>query len=214
MNHPCQYTPIILEKIESIIGDDRTPIHDPFAGTGIRLGKLCDTLNITFTGTDIEDWPGKDPRVRIGDSALIETYPAGPYTIITSPTYQNKRLADYKNGPTPNTNPKGRRDYGISLGRALHPNNTARWTGNDRFASEYWERHREIAKTWETYRVILNVDFPIAHEWAVLLHDAGWPVQDHHIVKTPRYRGLSNDTIRAQYELIIDASRRGVLENE
>ena len=31
--------------------------------------RLCDRLGATFTATDIEEWPGADPRVALGDAA-------------------------------------------------------------------------------------------------------------------------------------------------
>jgi hypothetical protein len=50
------------------------PVHDPFAGTGERLGALCDTLGLTFTGTEIEPEFARDRRVHAGDSAEAGTY--------------------------------------------------------------------------------------------------------------------------------------------
>jgi hypothetical protein len=137
--NPCRYPAEVLTILADFIWPF-TDIHDPFAGDGGRLGALCDRRRTTFTGTDIEVWPGHDPRVVQADAADPASYPAGSFTIITSPVYLNKRCADYRNGPTPRTKTEGRRDYGIALGRALHPDNLARFTGRPSRARDYWAR--------------------------------------------------------------------------
>jgi hypothetical protein len=179
-------------------------VHDPFAGRGLRLGALCDEVGATFTGTDIEDWPGHDARVALADALDPAGYPHGPYTIVTSPVYLNKRLADYANGPLPTTRVKGRRDYGISLGRALSPGNFARYTGRASRAATYWRTHTEAAKHW-CDRVIVNVDEPIADGWCSLLEGLGYVIADVVPAFTRRYGGLANAEKRAAHEVVIVA---------
>ncbi len=118
--HPAQFSPEVLEVLGQLIHVGER-VHDPFAGPGLRLAKLCDALDATFTGADIEAWPGTDERIRLADARDPLSYPQPPFTTVTSPVYVNKRFGDYANGPTPRTKTKGRRDYGIALGRALHP---------------------------------------------------------------------------------------------
>ena len=84
----------------------------------------------------------------------------------------NKRCADYPNGPTSRTKVKGRRDYAIALGRALHPFNLARYTGRPRRAQLYWESHAEAVKYWGE-RVVLNVDEPISERWQACSSSTG-----------------------------------------
>ncbi len=205
--HPAQYSQKVLDMIEHLIAGVDTPlIYDPFAGTGLRLGALCDRLGVRYEGGDIEDWPGKDPRVQIADAMDLTSYPIEPFTVVTSPTYVNKRLGDYANGPGPNTVLKGRRDYGIGLGRALHENNTARYTGRPKKADKYWEMHTKAACCWGD-TAIVNVDGPIADGWVKLLSAVGYDVCANIEVVTPRYGGLSNADKRAPAEAILVATR-------
>ncbi len=177
MTHPAQICrPEVLEVLEKLILADEH-VHDPFAGPGLRLAKLCDAVGATFTGADIEAWPGADARVRVADARDAASYPPAPFTVVTSPVYLNKRLADYPNGVTPRTKTKGRRDYAISLGRALHPDNLARVTGRPSRADGYWQRHREAVRNWGP-RVILNVDEPIEAGWIGLLAERGYRIEE------------------------------------
>jgi hypothetical protein len=118
--HPCQFSPEVLEVLAGFIRPGEH-VHDPFAGPGLRLGRVCDQIGATFSGSDIEPWPGRDRRVVVADARDPLSYPRKPFTIVTSPVYANKRCADYPNGPTSRTKVKGRRDYAIALGRGLHP---------------------------------------------------------------------------------------------
>lgn len=205
MKHPCQYSPGVLDVLRGLIKPDEH-IHDPFAGTGLRLGALCDELGASFSGTDIEEWPGRDIRVWHADALWPHFYPVGPFTICTSPVYQNKRLCDYPNGPTPNTKTKGRRDYGIALGRALHPNNLARTTGRPSRAEKYWQLHGEAVRHWGD-RAIVNVDEPISRGWWNLLRSHHYRFIDVIPVKTQRYGGLHNADKRADFEVVLVAER-------
>lgn len=206
MNHPAQYSPEVIEVLEGLIQPGER-ILDPFAGTGLRLGALCDRIGADFQGGDIEKWPGRDPRVQVRDATDIISYPIfHEFTVVTSPVYLNKRMADYANGPLPTTNIKGRRDYGISLGRALHENNLARYTGKPSRAVRYWALHRDAVRHWGN-RAIVNVDSPIADRWEWLLKDEGYKILDAIPVYTRRYGGLANADKRAEYEIVMEAVR-------
>lgn len=203
--HPAQYSPEVIDALRSMISPGEH-IHDPFAGTGLRLGALCDDIGAVYSGGDIEDWPGHDPRVALADATLVTSYPVGTFTVVTSPVYLNKRLADYANGPLPTTKLRGRRDYGISLGRALDPNNLARHTGRSSRADDYWRLHARAVKHWGD-RAIVNVDEPISQGWQDILIADGFTVVSVEPVFTQRYGGLDNAEKRAEFEVVIVAER-------
>jgi hypothetical protein len=205
MNHPCQYSPEVIDALRTQIAAGER-IHDPFAGTGLRLAALCDQLGAIYTGGDIEQWPGADRRVYLADATEPDGYPTRPFTVVTSPVYLNKRLADYANGPRPTTKVKGRRDYGISLGRALHANNLARHTGRASRADAYWQLHGAAVKHWGD-RTLVNVDSPIADGWVRVLLDHRYDIADVIPVRTRRYGGLDNAEKRADHEVLIVAER-------
>jgi hypothetical protein len=203
--HPSQFSPEVLDVLAGLIrlGEH---VHDPYAGPGIRLGQLCDRLGAVFTGGDIEVWSDHDPRVIQADAADPSGYPSRDFTTVTSPVYLNKRLADYPNGPTPFTKIKGRRDYAIALGRALHPDNLARATGRPARAATYWRGHGDAVKQWGD-RAIVNVDSPIGQGWQDLLRVDGYTIEDVIPVVTQRYGGLDNADKRADHEVVIVACR-------
>lgn len=212
MTHPCQYSPEVLTVLAELIRPGEH-IHDPFAGPGNRLANLCDQIGATYSGGDIEDWPGHDPRVRQVDATQADSYPTGDYRLVTSPVYVNKRCADYRNGPTPTTKTKGRRDYGIALGRALNPRNLARHTGRPAEAETYWRLHAEAVAHWPA-RVIVNVDEPISDRWQQTLLDAGYRVGRVLPAYTQRYGGLDNADKRAEFEVVIVATKSKELEGQ
>jgi hypothetical protein len=203
--HPCQFSPEVLAVLGGLIRPGEH-VHDPFAGTGLRLGRLCDELGATYSGGDIEAWPGRDRRVAQADALDPAGYPSGPFTVCTSPVYLNKRQADYPNGPLTTTKTSGRRDYGISLGRALAAGNLARHTGRPSRAGSYWSAHKRAVTHWAG-RALVNLDSPIAVGWRELLAGEGFTVSAEIPVRTRRYRGLANADKRAEYEVVIVAVR-------
>lgn len=214
MTHPCQYSPEVIEALRPLIRRGEW-IHDPFAGTGRRLATLCDQVGANYTGCDIESWPDADSRVELGDATAHLSYPpawypfdepAPTYAIVTSPTYLNKRLCDYPEGPLETTKTKGRRDYGIALGRPLHERNLARYTGRPSRAPAYWRLHA-LAVRWWSDRALVNVDQPIADGWAVLLMAGGYRIEQTIPVYTRRDRSQQHTDGYAEHEVIIEASR-------
>lgn len=106
--HPARYSAALLDHLRPILAD-APHVHDPFAGTGERLGALCDELGVTYTGTELEAPFIVDPRVRQGDSRSWRTYPCarpcagrcpvartGPYWIVTSPVYANGMADNFR----------------------------------------------------------------------------------------------------------------------
>lgn len=203
--HPCQFSPEVIEAMRDLIQPGEH-VHDPFAGTGLRLAALCDELGASYSGGDIEEWPGSDSRVALADATEQGSYPSGSFTVATSPVYLNKRLADYANGPLPTTKIKGRRDYGISLGRALHANNLARHTGKPSRAGAYWRTHCDAVRWWG-HRALVNVDEPISDGWAHVLNEFGYHVEQWIPVHTQRYGGLDNAEKRAEHEILMVVTR-------
>lgn len=204
--HPAEFSPEVLDLIGPIlVGRGVKRVHDPFAGRGVRLARLCDELGIAFSGTDIERYPGSDLRVQLGDSSKWWEYPAymRDWAVVTSPVYLNRISTDYVNGPTPNTKTNGRRAYGISLGRALDRANLARTCRQE---AKYYEEHAKCVKWWGNLAIV-NVDLPMMSGWRAVLWLCGFEVEQ--IIKAPtrRYRGPANSDKRAEHEIIIVATK-------
>lgn len=204
--HPAPYSPEVLAVMWPLIRPGER-IHDPCAGTGRRLAKVCDGRGAIFTAGDINVYPGHDYRVLRADARDPASYPPAPFTVTCSPVYVHKRCADYPNGPTPNTKVKGRREYAFAAdGWALHPDNLARTTGRPSRVEDYWSGHEEAVKHWDD-RVLLNVDLPISEPWQQLLRDHGYRIQEVIPAFTRRHRGLANADKRADHEVVIVAAR-------
>ena len=201
--HPTQYSQSLLEIIAPELDEK---IHDPFAGTGIRLGKLCDELGKTFSGTDIEDWGG-DPRVKRGDSTQLSSYPEGSYQIVTSPVYPNGMADHFKPKDT-----SRRRTYRVGLGKSLQENNAGRYSvrAGSKAADKYWEINKEAIICWATlgWSGFVNVSdfihkgevYPLVGMWRDLLAQQGFYVEQYATVLTPRYRLGTNRSKRVPYE--------------
>jgi hypothetical protein len=206
-DHPAEFSPEVLAVIEPLLvrlAPGR--VHDPFAGRGVRLGALCDRLVIAFSGTDREQYANADPRVAIVNAADPTGYPTTPFAVVTSPVYFGNRISsDYVNGPTPRTKRNGRRAYGISLGRPLHPDNLARACRPGHEAA-YYAGHGRVVQHWGEHAIV-NVDLPICDGWVALLVAFGYVIDDVHAVHTRRYRGPANSERRAEHEVVIVAAR-------
>ncbi len=117
VQHPARYSPEVLDLLRFVI-PRLTRVHDPFAGTGERLGRTADDRPWFFTGTEIEAVFIVDPRVSEGDSTELDTYPwpvacgtcgdtaevpsvpcsahvLRRFTIVTSPVYPNGMADDF-----------------------------------------------------------------------------------------------------------------------
>jgi hypothetical protein len=185
-------------------------VHDPFAGTGERLAKLVEGRFLYFSGTDIEEWKGRVPQVRLGNSKYKSTYPSKPFIIVTSPTYYNNRIStDYADGPTENTKRAGRHAYGISLGHALDPDNMARVCRPTR-GSEH-DAMALACMRWWPERALVNVDAPIADRWVRLGWEAGYITTQRIPAMTRRLKGgLAGAERRATNEVVLVMHRRRV----
>lgn len=105
LDHPARYSESIIEAFRKLLSPGEY-VHDPFAGTGERMGALADELDLEFTGCEIEAEFIVDERVHCGDSREPNNYPLHfieiqtladsepdvirlPFTIVTSPVYPN-----------------------------------------------------------------------------------------------------------------------------
>lgn len=211
--HPAQFSAELIPALTFAIDKaERRKVFDPFAGPGVRLGKLCDDMGVEFAGIDIENWPGRDLRVRLGDATNSNYYPTGMWHIVTSPTYGN--------GLNDHHEPKEdsrRFTYRVALDRDLHPNNSGRYgiRGGRKSWNEYWRIHGEAIAVWAElgWPVTVNVkafvhdgevvDLPAMWEAALASH--GFFVRKPVYVETPGIRYGSNSEKRAKCETILQA---------
>lgn len=218
-HHPCRWTPAILDAIRPTLEALRLPVHDPFAGTGERLGVLCDRLGLAYTGTELRAEYITDPRVRAGDSTDPLTYPAGPHVIVTSPAYTGGISDNYARlGDRRHTYQQASTDI---LGYIPDPRpNDMGLLGNVRKGSkpaeaEYWRIAAAAVKHWPEH-VVVNVDsqtpmvgggwYPLADRWRALLTDHGWQTSTLPVT-TPRQRQGANGHRRAAHETVLVGNR-------
>jgi hypothetical protein len=212
--HPAPFTDSIIDALANIIphhAPDHALIHDPFAGEGLKLAALCERLGYMFSGTDLESWPDRDRRVHVGDSTDPSTYPLGDWwAVVTSPTYNN--------GVNDHFEPKDtsrRLTYRSRLGRALHPNNTGRWSGRSskKGEAEYWRITNDVIKHWPD-TVIVNVKdsiregsvYPLVQMWTNTLI-AHYYVVEQRDVECPGWRYGANGQERIDIESILIGKR-------
>jgi hypothetical protein len=215
--HPAKWSNDILAVIAPILRDWQLPVHDPFAGTGDRLAKLCDQLGVEFTGTEIEPEFARDQRVRSGDSTEPDTYPQAPYCVVTSPAYPNGMSDHFKAGDH-----SRRHTYRQALAqilghdRPLHQNNMGRY--GVRYGDKQLAQHYELARRcvqWWPDRVIVNVsDFitagevcPVVKAWTEMLEAHRYEITRTIEVPTPRQRHGANSELRVDHETVLVALR-------
>lgn len=215
--HPAKWSREILAAIAPTLKAWRLPVHDPFAGTGQRLGELCDALELPFTGTEIEPEFARDQRVTPGDSTDAATYPTGAYCVVTSPAYPNG-MADHFKATSLDRNTY-RQALAKRLGhdRPLHTNNMGRY--GLRYGDRQLARHYSIARQcvrWWPDRAIVNIkDFfykrteihPTVARWQQILTDHDYLIVDEIPVKTPGQKKGANRDLRVDHEMVLVASR-------
>jgi hypothetical protein len=212
--HLTKWSPEILAVIAPILRDWQLPVHDPFAGTGERLGTVCDQLGLRFTGTEIEPEFARAPRLGPGDSTDPTTYPNGRYCSVTSPADPNGMSDHFKAGDN-----SRRHTYRQALAqilghdRELHPNNMGRY-GARQLARHYAIADRCVG--WWPEHAIVNVsDFIVAgavhrcvDRWREILERRGYDVTETIEVETPRQRQGANADARVNHEAVLIAVRR------
>lgn len=222
MTHPARYSPQIIDAFRTLLAG-APHVHDPFAGTGERLGALCDELGVTYSGTELEAPFIVDPRVWAGDSRQQRYYPItrNGYWIVTSPTYGNGMNDNFKPADA-----SKRYTYRAALIEATGDRDAALTDGNTgahgyrsgvKAAARYWELNAQVVAQWgHAERAIVNVsDFYKGDErvgivagWGDLLRANGWRLLELIPVETPRMRNGSNRGKRVEHESIIVAERR------
>lgn len=215
-HHPAQYSREIIAAIGAALAVYDLPVHDPYAGTGIRLGQLCDQLGLEFTGTEIEPEFIVDPRVHQGDSTQIDSYPRRPFTICTSPSYANG-MNDHFRAHDSSRRHTYRQAIANIRGedRPLHDNNSGRYSirAGQRSFARYTEISAATVACWWPAPVILNVSdfitggkvFPLVAYWQRLLTSNNYHLVDPVHVPTRRQRHGANSSLRVDHETIIVA---------
>jgi hypothetical protein len=225
-HHPAQFSPEVIDILRHLLTYMAPlPVHDPFAGPGVRLGRLCDELDLIFTGTEIEPEFIVDPRVHEDDSTRAWSYPGthpdqrpGAFRIVTSPVYPNG-MADHFNAQDDSKRHTYRQGLANINGydRELHEANMGRYTA--RAGKKALTLHLDIAERcvrhWAAAKapVILNVsDFIVAGErfelvtqWWQLLQDHGYTIVRSIEVQTRRQRHGANGDLRVDHETIVIA---------
>lgn len=210
--HPARFSKAVLAVLEPLIDQYCTngisTVHDPFAGTGERLARMVRGKFLLYSGTDIEDWAGRDHQVYIGNSTVQATYPREPFIVVTSPVYfENRISSDYVEGPLDTTKTRGRHAYGISLGKPLDQDNMARLCRMSR-GSEH-DAMALACMRWWPERALVNVDSPIADRWVRLAWEAGYVAYRRIEAKTRRLSGgLTGVSKRAPHEVVLVLRRR------
>jgi Protein of unknown function (DUF3631) len=222
VKHGAQYSKQLLKDLARPLAAWGLPVHDPFAGLGVVLGRLCDDLGLPFTGTEIEPCWIVDSRVDAGDSTNADTYPTGEYVICTSPTYGNGCGDDMPYRPkSPYTYNTYRHWKGETLGHdePLLDNNTGQYTlrhGSERAERRYWGIHRAALAHWPD-RVIVNVKdfphrntetYPLTEKWRALLEEHGYEILKQHDPETQGNRYGENRERRVETEAILVCERK------
>lgn len=204
--HPARFSKEIITRLRSIL-EPGVHLHDPFGGSGVRLGKLADEIGCSFSGTELAPAFIIDPRVVHGDATVRGTYPRKRrWWIVTSPVYPNGIADSWKiSDASSRTTYRSRQTEILGEDRDFHENNQARYgyrgtkrDGQSQKRQHYWRIARESVLHWSrAERVILNVsDFkhsngeiePFTKDWISLMKENGWSLVRHHKVATPRNR--------------------------
>jgi hypothetical protein len=219
VDHPARFSKELLPAVAAPLTDWGLPVHDPFGGTGERLGKLCDELGLAFTGTEIEPEFIVDQRVHQGDSTTPGSYPTGEYVVCTSPTYPNGMADHFKASDSSKRNTYRhalQRTRG-GIDRELHPNNTGRYNirRGEQIEAKYWRLANQAVAHWSD-RVVVNVKdfyyendkiYPTVEMWSALLEKHGYEVLDPIPVETPGQRFGANRH-RVDTEAVLVAERK------
>jgi hypothetical protein len=218
--HPARWSPAILDAIAPVIDVWRLPVHDPFAGTGERLGARCDQLGLAFTGTELEAPFIVDPRVRPGDSTSILTYPRHEYCVVCSPVYPNG-MADHFRASDDSRRHTYRQALAAINGydRPLAGSNMGRHgvRGGLKAEARHFAIADRVVPLWPI-RAVVNVSdfiynrgrYPLVQRWRELLERHGYVIADEIPVATPRNGFGANGYRRVGHEMVLVALRSEV----
>jgi hypothetical protein len=220
VDHPARFSKELLPVLGRALADWRLPVHDPFGGTGERLGRLCDELGLEFTGTELEPEWIVDTRVRQGDSTDAGAYPTGEYVIATSPTYPNGMADHFKarDDSHRNTYRQALQRTRGGIDRELHPNNTGRYNNRrgQRIEARYWQLCRAAVAHWPGH-VVVNVKnfhyqndklYLLVAKWTALLEEHGYTVRERVDVPCPGNRyGANRQRVETEAVLVCEGGR-------
>jgi hypothetical protein len=215
--HPARFSREILDVLRIELSSAPW-VHDPFAGTGERLGALCDELGVGFSGTELEAPFIVDRRVHQGDSRDRRTYGIEPgrFWIVTSPVYPNGMADHFK--PRDASRRFTYRAAAIELSGdpdyALHEANMGRYSVRAGAKAErtYWELAAAVIDQWhQAERAIVNVkDFTTGERyvdvtggWRLAMACKGWHLVRRHDVPCPGMRHGANGNVRVDTEAVL-----------
>jgi hypothetical protein len=218
--HRATYSKELLPHMGRALAAWGLPVHDCFAGTGEKLGRLCDELGLTFTGTEIEEPLIVDPHVRAGDATDPASYPSGEFVVMTSPTYGNGCNDDFVwRGPDSKNKHNTYRHWlseTVGHDQPLHKNNTGKYGVVRRGPGEearYWALNRAAVAHWPD-RVIVNCKdfthhnteiYPLVAKWTALLEEHGYVVRDPVEVPCPSLKyGANRDRVKTEALLVAE----------
>lgn len=221
VEHPAPWSAEVLTKLGDVVPAG-TRVHDPFAGTGERLGVMADVNGWRFSGTEIEPVFIVDPRVKVGDATDRSTYPRRPFVIVTSPVYPNG-IADDFNAQDGSTRRTYRSAKAKLVGRdeRLAANNMGAYgyRGQPFHSTNrmmYWRLAHDSVRCWSRAdAVYLNVsDFiargerePVVSQWIATLQIAGWQVVKSWPITTRRWRNGATRSARVEVEHLVYLTR-------
>lgn len=232
MSHPAKFSPQILDALRPIIENLGLHVHDPFAGTGERLGALCDRVGVPFSGTELEPEYIVDPRVKPGNSTKPDAYPWHCWpgqdirdcVVVTSPVYPNGMTDHFeaKDGSRRHTYRQGLAAIRGS-DRPLHVDNMGRYGNAHRRSWASQAAHFDIAHrcvTWWPQLAVVNVkdvkatryEVPVVGLWRALLDEHGYRIVEQVDVDCPGHRDGANGDLRADHEAVLVAERSRPLE--
>jgi hypothetical protein len=216
--HPARFSKELLPVLARELERWQLPVHDPFAGTGERLGQLCDQHGLAFTGTEIEPEFILDRRVRPGDATEAASYPTGDYVVATSPTYPND-MSDHfhrQDGTKGNTY---RYALGENLGydRELDEHNTGSYglRSGARALATYWKLVDDAVSHWPDRAVVNVKDFvhhktetyTLTKKWVSHLEAHGYTINQTD-VPCPGYKfGANRDRVETEAILVCERNR-------
>jgi hypothetical protein len=218
IHHPARWSEPVLRQLHLYLVNEPLHIHDPFAGTGNRLGDLADWIGAGFSGTEIEPEWIVDDRVMCGDSTDAGTYPREPFIVVTSPVYPNG-MTDHFRAVPGDRRMTYRHQLATTTGgdRELHPHNMGRYGNAIRRGAKseatYWDLANRCVRWWPD-KVYVNVKdcyalgrrVEVVKGWEVLLESHGYGGSRIR-VPTPGYRDGANREARVYHEVILIGER-------
>lgn len=190
--HPARFSKKVIAAIDKYLPAG-SAIHDPWAGTGQRLGELADKRGAVFTGTELEDCFILDHRVVQGNSIDRETYPLHPHVIVTAPCLPNSVSRNCKTMKTYTYRAHKMARMGPEAGLGL--DNMGRYyyhynSYGSNF-SKYWDIAEKSVKQWKAPLAIVSLSdytqekkfVAFSNTWTDLMLIVGYPYVECTVTK-------------------------------